>query len=90
MLIDADLPIIEDESIVNNIVLTPISLAFSDMLTREDVFPDPEPIKRISFSSIEGVVVSPIICTRKPRCINRIAKDLITKPVLPAPATKIL
>ena len=87
---DANWPILDDRLIVKRMILAPIFLAIEEMETRDEVSPDPEPINRRSFSFNDGEVTSPTMFTLNPKCINRIAKHLIIKPVLPSPAMKIL
>lgn len=63
--------------------------AFSAALTIELVVPEPEAASSRSPCCIAGVVVSPTTWTERPRCMRRMAKAFIIRPVLPAPITKM-
>ena len=70
-------------------IFAPTVLPISAAVTTSFVVPEPERAMIRSPLPIDGVIVSPITYTWKPRCIRRIAKARPMSPDLPAPRTRI-
>jgi hypothetical protein len=75
--------------VVNVATRAPALAAVSAALTTPKVVPEPDATKSRSVEEIAGVVVSPATCMVRPKCISLIAAIRRTRPLRPAPATKI-